>query len=94
MLYAQISNRFRTIAQLCELAVNLMNHDDPADRGAVPDLLSLIVEQIEAIARNTDNIADQAELYAKTAKKLYRRNGANDDETAEILYTLSDLLTA
>ena len=94
MLYTQINARFRTIAHLCELAANLMNHDDPADRGAVPDLLSLIVEQIEAISKNTDNIAEQAKIYAQAAKKLYRRNGANDDETAELLYNLSDLLTA
>ena len=91
--------RCSTLARLCLFTVDLIDHKAEADRYAVPDLLSLISEQTEALVSATEGSSDNSLLIdagclAQAARELYDpHGGAHNDEAAAVLYQLEGVLS-
>lgn len=99
MKYTWINARCSTLSRLCEHAADLMNHDDPADRYAVTDLLQLVVDNAESLitlteGREGSEYLIDARYLAGAARYLYSPHdgGATNNEAAAVAYQAAGVL--
>ena len=99
MKYSQINTRAHALSRIALFIIDAIDHEDPADREAVPDFMQIMVEQIDALitgAHGADDFTSLVDAAAltKSAAKLYKPDCSDDarDTVASLLYQIEGLL--